>query len=47
MEAHFDEREKDCLLINEKSPFFTIMIEEAFLEVLVKCGSLCMLVSST
>ncbi|WMV30659.1 hypothetical protein MTR67_024044 [Solanum verrucosum] len=42
MEACFDEHEKDCLMINGKRvlSFFTVMIEEGFLEVLVKCGSL-------
>ncbi|WMV30663.1 hypothetical protein MTR67_024048 [Solanum verrucosum] len=36
MEACFDEREKDCPLINGKRvlSFFTVMIEEGFLEVL-------------
>nr|XP_010321659.1 B3 domain-containing protein Os02g0598200-like [Solanum lycopersicum] len=35
MEACFDESEKGCLLNNGKSPFFTVMIEEGFLEVLL------------
>ena len=48
MEALFDERKKDCLLINGQSPsLFIVMIEEGSVEVLVKCGSLCILVSLT